>query len=117
MVARARVHQHSSAVSDGRALVDALAALYAYAFGVPETVVRIAAEQRALADRRKTRRAGSFIRVIGRRCPTTMTAASFASQGSMAFPDRKPQSPRRGAPIRGLGSRHRPDRPRGPRGP
>ena len=44
-----RVHQYSSAVSDGRALVDALAALYAYAFGVPETVVRIAAEQRALA--------------------------------------------------------------------
>ena len=46
-----RVHQHSKAVSDGRALVDALAALYAYAFGVPETVVRIAAEQRALAMR------------------------------------------------------------------
>lgn len=44
-----RVHQYSNAVSDGRALVDALAALYAYAFGVPETVVRIAAEQRALA--------------------------------------------------------------------
>ena len=46
-----RVHQHSNAVSDGRALVDALAALYAYAFGVPEAVVRIAAEQRALAMR------------------------------------------------------------------
>ena len=46
-----RVHQHSNAVCDGRALVDALAALYAYAFGVPETVVRIAAEQRALAMR------------------------------------------------------------------
>ena len=44
-----RVQQHSNAASDGRALVDALTALYAYAFGVPETVVRIAAEQRALA--------------------------------------------------------------------
>ena len=46
-----RVHQYSNAVSDERALVDALAALYAYAFGVPETVVRMAAEQRALAMR------------------------------------------------------------------
>ena len=46
-----RVYQYSSAVSDARALVDALAELYAYAFGVPETVVRIAAEQRAIAMR------------------------------------------------------------------
>lgn len=44
-----RMHQHSNAGSDGRALVDALAALYAYAFQVPDTAVRIAAEQRALA--------------------------------------------------------------------
>ena len=46
-----RVHQHTNASSDGRALVDALAALYAHAFGVPETTVRRAAEQRALAMR------------------------------------------------------------------
>ena len=46
-----RAYQYSNATSDGRALVDALAALYAYAFGVPETVVRIAAEQRAVAMR------------------------------------------------------------------
>ncbi len=46
-----RAYQHSNAVSDGRALVDGLAALYAYAFGVPETVVRGAAEQRAAAMR------------------------------------------------------------------
>jgi hypothetical protein len=46
-----RVHQHTNASSDGRALVDALAALYAYAFDVPETTVRRAAEQRALAMR------------------------------------------------------------------
>lgn len=47
-----RVHrelQHDSAGSDERALVDALAALYAFAFGVPDTAVRLAAEQRALA--------------------------------------------------------------------
>jgi hypothetical protein len=46
-----RIHQHSNAGSDGRALVDALAALYAYAFWVPDTAVRIAAEQRAQAMR------------------------------------------------------------------
>jgi hypothetical protein len=46
-----RMHQHSNADSDERALVDALAALYAYAFRVPDTAVRIAAEQRALAMR------------------------------------------------------------------
>jgi hypothetical protein len=44
-----RVHQYTNATSDGRALVDALTALYAYAFGVPETIVRMAAEQRVLA--------------------------------------------------------------------
>lgn len=42
-----RMHQHSNAGSDERALVDALAALYAYAFRVPDIAVRIAAEQRA----------------------------------------------------------------------
>ena len=46
-----RVHQQTNASSDGRALVDALAALYAYAFGVPQTAVQGAAEQRALAMR------------------------------------------------------------------
>jgi hypothetical protein len=46
-----RIHQHSNADSDERALVDALAALYAYAFRVPDTAVRMAAEQRALAMR------------------------------------------------------------------
>jgi hypothetical protein len=46
-----RMHQHSNAGSDERALVDALAALYAYAFRVPDTAVRIAAEQRAQAMR------------------------------------------------------------------
>jgi hypothetical protein len=46
-----RVHQHSNADSDERALVDALAALYAYAFRVPDPAVRMAAEQRALAMR------------------------------------------------------------------
>jgi hypothetical protein len=46
-----RIHQHSSADSDERALVDALAALYAYAFRVPDITVRIAAEQRAQAMR------------------------------------------------------------------
>ena len=44
-----REHQHNNAGSDERALVDALAALYAYAFGVPDAAVRLAAEQRALA--------------------------------------------------------------------
>jgi hypothetical protein len=34
-----------------RPLVDALAALYAYVYGVPEDDVRLAAEQRALAMR------------------------------------------------------------------
>ena len=46
-----RVHQQTNASRDARALVDALAALYAYAFGVPDTAIRQAAEQRALAMR------------------------------------------------------------------
>jgi hypothetical protein len=44
-----RRHQHKHPDVDERALVDALAALYAYAFGVPDTAVRPAAEERALA--------------------------------------------------------------------
>ena len=43
--------QHNNARSDERALVDALAALYAYAFGLPDAAVRLAAEQRVLAMR------------------------------------------------------------------
>ena len=46
-----REHQHNNHHSDERALADALAALYAYAFGVPRTAARLAAEQRALAMR------------------------------------------------------------------
>ncbi len=42
-----REHQHGS--GDERLLIDALAALYAYVYGVPEADVRVAAEQRALA--------------------------------------------------------------------
>ena len=44
-----RLHQQTEASADARALVDALAALYAYAFGVPDTAIRKAAEHRALA--------------------------------------------------------------------
>jgi hypothetical protein len=44
-----RIHQYSNADGDERALVDALAALYGYAFRVPDTAVRLAAEERALA--------------------------------------------------------------------
>jgi hypothetical protein len=43
--------QHSNGNGDEQALVDALAALYAYALGVPYTAVRRPAEQRALAMR------------------------------------------------------------------
>jgi hypothetical protein len=44
-----REHQHSGQ-DDGEApLIDALAALYAYVYGVPAEAVRLAAEQRALA--------------------------------------------------------------------
>lgn len=48
-----REHQHADADADGdeRPLNDALAALYAYVYGVPQTDVRVAAEQRALAMR------------------------------------------------------------------
>jgi len=45
-----REHQHDSEL-DERALVDALAGLYAYVYSVPEEAVRLAAEQRALAMR------------------------------------------------------------------
>lgn len=44
-----RVIQPTGARSEAHVLVDALSALYAYAFGVPDTAVRVAAEQRALA--------------------------------------------------------------------
>jgi hypothetical protein len=44
-----RAHQHNHPDIDERALVDALAALYSYALGVPDTAVRPAAEERALA--------------------------------------------------------------------
>jgi hypothetical protein len=43
--------QHSKAASDDRTLVDALAALYSYAFGVPDAAVRPSAEHHALAIR------------------------------------------------------------------
>ncbi len=46
-----REHQHTDAEGDDRPLVDALSALYAYAYGVPESEVLVAAEQRALAMR------------------------------------------------------------------
>ena len=45
-----REHQHDHAIEES-ALVDALAALYAYVYGVPESDVRVAAEQRAVAMR------------------------------------------------------------------
>jgi hypothetical protein len=47
-----REHQRSGADADHeRGLVEALAALYSYVYGVPEAEVRVAAEQRALAMR------------------------------------------------------------------
>jgi hypothetical protein len=49
-----RVHrerQHRDAADDERGLIDALAALYAYVYDVPETEVRMAAAERALAMR------------------------------------------------------------------
>jgi hypothetical protein len=46
-----REHQRGDNNLDERALVQALAALYAYVYGVPEEDVRRAAEQRALAMR------------------------------------------------------------------
>jgi hypothetical protein len=47
-----RVHREQQRSDDGRGvreLIDALAALYSYLYGVPESQVRLAAEQRALA--------------------------------------------------------------------
>jgi hypothetical protein len=44
-----REHQHDGPEGDKTALVDALASLYAYVYGVPATEVRLAAAQRALA--------------------------------------------------------------------
>jgi hypothetical protein len=46
-----REHQHADSERDERPLIDALSALYSYLYGVPETGVRVAAEQRALAMR------------------------------------------------------------------
>ncbi len=46
-----REHQHANEAGDEGPLIDALAALYSYLYGVPETDVRTAAEQRALAMR------------------------------------------------------------------
>jgi len=46
-----REYQHNNAGSDERALVDALAELYSYVFGMPDEHVRPAAEQRARAMR------------------------------------------------------------------
>ena len=46
-----REHQHETSSLSDADLVDALAALYAYVYGVPEQDVRVAAEQRALAMR------------------------------------------------------------------
>ena len=44
-----REHQCDGPDADRQQLVDALAALYAYVYGVPEDAVRTAAEQRAVA--------------------------------------------------------------------
>jgi hypothetical protein len=46
-----REHQRGDPHGSDRQLVDALSALYAYVYGVPEADVRVAAEQRALAMR------------------------------------------------------------------
>jgi hypothetical protein len=46
-----REHQHSPCPADELPLVDALAALYSYVYGVPPHDVRLAAEERALAMR------------------------------------------------------------------
>jgi hypothetical protein len=47
-----REHQHTDGDGDGDgALVDALCALYAYVYGVPQPSLRLAAEQRTLAMR------------------------------------------------------------------
>src|SRR5450755_4175859 len=44
-----REHQHDASGGDDRPLVDALSALYAYVYGVPEADVWVAAQQRAIA--------------------------------------------------------------------
>lgn len=44
-----REHQHEGSAEDRYSLVAALAALYAYVYGVPQDDVHVAAEQRALA--------------------------------------------------------------------
>lgn len=53
-----REHQHQDVESGDAALVDALAALYAYVYGVTTDHVRRAAEQRALAMRHSDRWVG-----------------------------------------------------------
>ena len=50
-----REHQHEGSTEDRDSLVAALAALYAYVYGVPEGDVLVAAEQRALAMDRSDR--------------------------------------------------------------
>jgi hypothetical protein len=50
-----REHQHDDPEGDDPALVDALAALYAYVYGVRPEDVRAAAEQRAVAMRHSDR--------------------------------------------------------------
>jgi hypothetical protein len=50
-----RQHQHNGSDLDEHALIDALAALYAYVYSVPEPSVRDAAEQRTLAMRHSDR--------------------------------------------------------------
>jgi hypothetical protein len=46
-----REHQRHGSELDERSLIEALAALYSYVYGVPKEAVRLAAEQRALAMR------------------------------------------------------------------
>jgi hypothetical protein len=50
-----REHQRHGSEPDERELIDALAALYAYVYSVPDRAVRTAAEQRALAMRHSDR--------------------------------------------------------------
>jgi len=46
-----REHQRHGSELDEQSLIEALAALYSYVYGVPKDAVRLAAEQRALAMR------------------------------------------------------------------
>jgi hypothetical protein len=46
-----REHQHTDTGGDDRPLVDALCTLYGYVYGVPQSSVQLAAQQRALAMR------------------------------------------------------------------